>query len=86
MIGKIGFMPLTTHHSKIMDFIGKPNRRTDFVHFGTKRRVSASSIEWHLRILSLGFEIFEETAIYTQKTTIFEYLSEKHYFDYENAT
>ena len=69
-----------------MDFIGKPNRRTDFVHFGTKRRVSASSIEWHLRILSLGFEIFEKTAIYTQKTIIFEYLSEKQYFDWENET
>ena len=64
----------------------KLNRCPDFLHFGTKRRVSASSIEWHLRILSLGFEIFEETAIYTQKTTIFEYLSEKQYFDYENAT
>ena len=64
-----------------MDFIGKPNHLTDFAHFGTERRVSASSIEWHLRTLSLGFEIFEEKAIYTQKTTIFEYLSEKQYFD-----
>ena len=68
-----------------MDFIGKPNRRTDFVHFGTKRRVSASSIEWRLRTLSLVFEIFEEEAIYTKKTTIFEYLPEKQYFDYENG-
>ena len=64
----------------------KLNRCPDFLHFGTKRRVSTSSIEWHLRTLSLGFEIFEKKAIYTQKTTIFEYLSENQYFDYENGT
>ena len=64
----------------------KLNRCHDFLHFGTKRRVSASSIEWHLRILSLDFIIFEEKANYTQKTTIFEYLSENQYFDYENGT
>ena len=64
----------------------KLNRCHDFLHFGTKQRVSASSIEWHLRILSLGFEIFEEKAIYTQKITIFEYLSENQYFEYENGT